>query len=87
MEEEDTLTLRHAKCFEITEMWAHHLSDAAKQSGDRIISTVPVFDSSKADDKLYESSATVLVCLFGFKLNFPCQSCGHACQALCFFTS
>merc|ERR1711871_478682 len=43
-------------CFEIAEMWAHHLSDTAKRG--KTIPTVPVFDSSKADDKLYESSAT-----------------------------
>jgi hypothetical protein len=58
MEEEDSLTLRHAKCFEITEMWAHHLSDAAKRSGGKTLPTVPVFDSTKADDKLYESAAS-----------------------------
>jgi hypothetical protein len=58
MEEEDSLTLRHAQCFEITEMWAHHLSDAAKRSVTKAVPTVPVFDSTKADDKLYESSAT-----------------------------
>jgi len=58
MEEEDSLTTRHAKCFEIAEMWAHHLSDAAKRSGAKTVPTVPVYDSTKADDKLYESSAT-----------------------------
>merc|ERR1719263_573606 len=56
MDEEDSLTRRHAKCFEIAEMWAHHLSDVAKRG--KTIPTVPVFDSSKANDKLYESSAT-----------------------------
>jgi hypothetical protein len=58
MEEEDSLTRRHAKCFEITEMWAHHLSDAAKRSGWKTLPTVPVFDSTKADDKLYADSAS-----------------------------
>jgi hypothetical protein len=58
MREEDSLTLRHAKCFEIAEMWAHHLSEAAKRTGDKVLPTVPVFDSTKADNKLYESSAT-----------------------------
>merc|ERR1719443_2422776 len=42
MAEEDSLTLRHAKCFEIAEMWAHHLSDAAKRSSGKIVPTVPV---------------------------------------------
>jgi len=56
MDEEDSLIRRHAKCFEIAEMWAHHLSEAAKRG--KTVPTVPVFDSSKADDKLYESSAT-----------------------------
>jgi hypothetical protein len=56
MDEEDSLTRRHAKCFEIAEMWAHHLSDVAKRG--KTVPTVPVFDASKADDKLYESSAT-----------------------------
>merc|ERR1711879_967146 len=37
-------------------MGAHHLSDAAKRG--KTVPTVPVFDSAKADDKLYESSAT-----------------------------
>merc|ERR1712072_45095 len=39
-------------------MWAHHLSDAAKRSVTQALPTVPVFDSAKADDKLYESKAT-----------------------------
>jgi len=39
-------------------MWAHHLSDAGKRLGGKALPTVPVFDSTKADDKLYESSAT-----------------------------
>jgi len=38
-------------------MWAHHLSDAAKRSV-QALPTVPVFDSTKADDKLYEAKAT-----------------------------
>jgi len=58
MAEEDSLTLRHAKCFEIAEMWAHHLSDAAKRSGGKTVPTVPVLESTKTDDKLYESRAT-----------------------------
>jgi len=57
LEEEDSMTLRHAKCFEIAEMWAHHLSEAGKKSFGKVLPTVPIFNAS-INDELYTSSAT-----------------------------
>merc|ERR1711920_264355 len=56
--EVDSATLRHSKCFEIGELWAHHLAEPAKLSTVSDVPSVPVYDKSKADDKLYVESAS-----------------------------
>jgi len=51
--------IRDAKCNEAVMLWAHHLSEGGKQAlSTKELPTVPVYDSSKADNKLYESKAT-----------------------------
>lgn len=56
--EKDDETLRHARCFEIGELWAHHLPEGAKQDLVSSVPTLPVFDAKKANSKLYEEAAT-----------------------------
>jgi len=51
--------IRDAKCNEAVMLWAHHLSEGGKQAlSTKELPTVPVYDSTKADNKLYESKAT-----------------------------
>jgi len=51
--------VRDAKCNEAVMLWAHHLSEGGKQAlSSKELPTVPVYDSTKADNKLYESKAT-----------------------------
>jgi hypothetical protein len=51
--------IRDAKCNEAVMLWAHHLTEGGKQAlSKKELPTVPVYDSSKADNKLYESKAT-----------------------------
>jgi len=50
-------TLLHAKCFEIVELWAHHMTDADKDTI-KALPTVPVYDSKKAEDPTYAATTS-----------------------------
>jgi hypothetical protein len=50
--------LLHAKCFEIVELWAHHLTDAAKRSFSGSLPRVPVYDAEKASNPVYASTTS-----------------------------
>merc|ERR1712070_146256 len=51
--------IRDAKCHEAVMLWAYHLTEGGKQAlSTKEIPTVPVYDSAKADNKLYESKTT-----------------------------
>jgi len=56
--EVDSETLRHAKCFEIGELWAHHLPEAAKKVAAASLPKLPVYESEKASDKLYAEATS-----------------------------
>lgn len=58
LSEEDDETTRHAKCFEIGEMWSHHLSEAAKPEHVGLVPAIPVFDQNKSTSELYTKSAS-----------------------------
>jgi hypothetical protein len=64
-EEMHSETLHHAKCFEIVELWAHHMTDADKSTFDGALPTVPVYDGSKAEDKTYAEATS---CQTGHKM-------------------
>jgi len=57
-QEVDSETLRHAKCFEIGELWAHHLPEAAKKLVVSLLPELPVYESEKAQDKLYAEATS-----------------------------
>jgi hypothetical protein len=64
-EEMHSETLRHAKCFEIVELWAHHMTDADKSTFDGALPTVPVYDAQKAEDSTYAEATS---CQTGHKM-------------------
>jgi len=64
-EETHSETLRHAKCFEIVELWAHHMTDADKRAFDGALPTVPVYDAKKAEDATYAEATS---CQTGHKM-------------------
>merc|ERR1719195_938661 len=57
---------RHAKCFEIAEMWSHHLPEMHKHAHIAAVPTLPMFDKTLMNNTLYSGSAS-------------CQT-GHAMQ-------
>jgi len=57
-EETHSETLLHAKCFEIVELWAHHMTDADKRAFDGVLPEVPVFDAKKAEDATYAATTS-----------------------------
>lgn len=62
-ESRDDKTTRHSKCFQIGELWAHHLSESVKKTLAQKVPELPVFDATNTDSD-YKASAN-------------CQS-GHA---------
>lgn len=60
----DDETTRHTRCFQIGELWAHHLPEVAKKMLVQKVPELPVFDSSKSDSD-YQASAT---CQDGHKM-------------------
>ena len=64
-EETHSETLLHAKCFEIVELWAHHMTDTDKRSFDGALPTVPVYDATKAEDATYAATTS---CQTGHKM-------------------
>jgi hypothetical protein len=64
-EEMHSETLRHAKCFEIVELWAHHMTDANKRTFEGSLPSVPVYDEKKADDTVYAEATS---CQTGHKM-------------------
>jgi hypothetical protein len=57
-EEMHSETLLHAKCFEIVELWAHHMTDADKRAFDGALPMVPVYDAAKAEDSTYAATTS-----------------------------
>jgi len=64
-EELHSETLLHAKCFEIVELWAHHMTDADKRAFDGDLPMVPVYDEKKAEDATYQATTS---CQTGHKM-------------------
>jgi len=62
-ESSDDKTTRHTRCFQIGELWAHHLSESVKKTLAQKVPELPVFDATNTDSN-YTASAN-------------CQS-GHA---------
>jgi len=58
-------TLLHAKCFEIVEMWAHHMTDSDKRSFNGALPMVPVYNDTKTEDKTYAEATS---CQTGHKM-------------------
>merc|ERR1719446_1674758 len=63
-ESRDDATTRHTRCFQIGELWAHHLPEAAKKTLAQKVPELPVFDSANKDSE-YKASAT---CQDGHKM-------------------
>jgi len=52
-------TLRHAKCYEVVMMWAHHMSEAAKKLWKgKTLPTLPTFDAKRTSNKVYAQSTS-----------------------------
>jgi hypothetical protein len=64
-EETHSETVRHAKCFEIVELWAHHMTDGDTRAFDGRLPTVPVYDAQKAENKVYAEATS---CQTGHKM-------------------
>jgi len=58
LHEIDNETLRHAKCFEIGELWAHHLPENAKKAVVASVPELPVYEPKKAADKFYAEATS-----------------------------
>jgi len=56
--EQDDEVVREAKCFEIGELWAHHLSEADKKDLISTVPALPVFEPEKTSNKFYEESTS-----------------------------
>jgi hypothetical protein len=47
----DDKTTRHGKCFQIGELWAHHLAESVKKTLAEKVPELPVFDTTNTDPK------------------------------------
>lgn len=56
--EVDDLATRHAKCFEIGEMWSHHLPESIKKAHVGVVPKLPTYNSALANNTLYTRAAS-----------------------------